>query len=290
MLSAAARPLTRLVKLPGRGTTRVWECAGPDGAETLMLVHGVAVTAELNWAMVFAPLARHFHVVAADLRGHGDGIRPGSQFRLEDCADDVAALAAVLDIGQFVAVGYSMGGMVAQLLYKRHASRLSGLVLCSTASNLRGSPAEQLAALAAPAMAAVLRWNPFLYLMSAEAFGAALLGRIDDPAAARWARAQLSRTTLAPTISAMPAVCAFTSDSWISRVDVPAAVVVTTKDRIVPVERQLKLAAAIPGASVHELDADHGACVNAPQLFTRALLEACFSVERRACDRLQTPA
>ena len=49
MLSEAAKPLSRLVELPGRGTTRVWECPGPDGAETLMLIHGVAVTAELNW-------------------------------------------------------------------------------------------------------------------------------------------------------------------------------------------------------------------------------------------------
>ena len=136
MLGEATMPHTRLVELPGRGTTRVRESAGPDGAATLMLIHGAAVTAELNWGMVFAPLARHFHVVAADLRGHGDGIRVRSRFRLEDCADDVAALAGVLDIGRFVAVGYSMGGMVAQLLYKRHASLLSGLVLCSTASDV----------------------------------------------------------------------------------------------------------------------------------------------------------
>ncbi len=289
MLSEAAKPLSRLVELPGRGTTRVWECAGPGGAETLILIHGVAVTAELNWGLAFAPLARHFRVVAADLRGHGDGIRPGSRFRLEDCADDIAALAGVLGIGQFVAVGYSMGGMVAQLLSKRHAPLLSGLVLCSTASSFRGSPAEQLTGLVAPAMAAALRWNPFLYLMGAEASGTALLGRIDDPATASWARAQLSRTSLAATVLAMPAVCGFTSEDWISQVDVPAAVVVTTKDRIVPADRQLRLAAAIPGASVHKVDADHGACVNAPQLFTRALLEACWSVERGR-GALRTPA
>ncbi len=81
-----------------------------------MLIHGVTFTAELNWAKVFAPLARHFRVVAADLRGHGDGIRAGSRFRLEDCADDVTALVGVMGIGRFAAVGYSMGGMVAQLL------------------------------------------------------------------------------------------------------------------------------------------------------------------------------
>ena len=287
MLGEATAPHTRLVELPGRGTTRVRESAGPDGAATLMLIHGAAVTAELNWEMVFAPLARHFHVVAADLRGHGDGIRVRSRFRLEDCADDVAALAGVLDIGRFVAVGYSMGGMVAQLLYKRHASLLSGLVLCSTASDVRGSPAEQLAALT---MASTLRWNPFLQLMSAEPFGTALLGRIDDPVTASWARAQLNRTTLATAVSAMSAVGEFTSDSWISQVAVPTAVVVTTRDRIVPARRQLKLARAIPGASVHEVAADHGACVNAPQLFAGALLEACCSVEPGRGSMLRTPA
>ena len=111
-----AMPFTRLVELPGRGTTRVWECAGPPGAQTLMLIHGVTFTAELNWGRAFAPLGRHFRVVAADLRGHGDGIRLRSRFRLEDGADDIAALAGVLETGGFAAVGHSMGGLVAQLL------------------------------------------------------------------------------------------------------------------------------------------------------------------------------
>ncbi len=284
----AATPFTRLVELPGRGATRVWECAGPSGAETLMLIHGVMFTAELNWGKVIPQLARHFRVVAADLRGHGDGIRLNSRFRLEDCADDVAALAGVLDVGRFVAVGYSMGGMVAQLLYKQHASLLSGLVLCSTAPNVRGSPAEQLAALVVPAMAAALRWNPILHLVGAEAFGTALLGHFDDPATARWARAQLSRTTLATAVTAMHAVCEFTSDSWISQVDVPTAVVVTARDRVVPAHRQLRLARAVPGASVYEVDADHSVCVNAPQLFAHALLEACWSVAPGQGSKLPT--
>jgi len=272
-------PLTRLVELPGRGVTRVWECAGPPGAQTLMLIHGVACNAELNWGKVFPSLADHFRVVAADLRGHGDGIRAGSRFRLEDCADDVAALAGVLGIGRFVAVGYSMGGMVAQLLCRRHAPLLSGLVLCSTAGNVLGSPMERLAALGLPAAAAVAAWNPILWLASAESFGMGLLGPIDDPVTASWARAQLSQTPLLTAVWAIQAACEFASDSWISQVDVPTAVVITTRDRLVPASRQLKLARAIPGASVHEVDADHGVCITAPQVFARALLEACWSVE-----------
>jgi len=281
VLGEATAPLTRLVELPGRGVTRVWECAGPPGAETLILIHGVTFTAELNWGKVFAPLSRDFRVIAIDLRGHGDGIRTGSRFRLEDCADDVAALAEALDIPRFIAVGYSMGGMVAQLLFKRHAPLLSGLVLCATARNVLGSPMEQLAALALPSAAAAVLWNPLLQPMSAEFIGMMFLGSVDDPATAKWARAQLRRTTLATAISAIRAVCEFTSHSWIGEVDVPTAVVVTARDRIVPKSRQMKLARAIPGASVHEVDADHSVCVTAPQMFTPVLLQACWSVEAR---------
>ncbi len=38
------------------------------------------------------------------------------------------------------------------------------------------------------------------------------------------------------------------------------------------------------------LDADHGACVNAPHLFTPALLEACWSVAPGRGGTLRTPA
>jgi 3-oxoadipate enol-lactonase len=280
----AATPRTRLVELPGRGVTRVWECTGPRGAPTLMLIHGVTFTAELNWGTVFAPLSRHFRVIAIDLRGHGDGISAGPRFRLEDCADDIAALAQVLGISRFVAVGYSMGGMVAQLLYRRHPSLLSGLVLCATARNVLGSPAERLAALALPTWAAAIRWNPFLQPMSAELLGMALMGPVEDPAAARQARAQLRRTSLGTAISAIQSVCEFSSHSWIGQVNVPTAVVVTARDHIVPVSRQLRLARAIPGASVHEVDADHAMCVTRPQLFTQALLQACWSVTADRAD------
>jgi len=282
-------PVTRLVELPDRGVTRVWESPGPPGAQTLMLIHGVAATAELNWGKVLGPLALHFRVVAADLRGHGDGIRIGSRFRLEDCADDIAALAEALAIGKFVAVGYSMGGIVAQLLYRRHPSLVSGLVLCSTASNILGSPMEKLAALALPTAAAALQWNPILRMVSAEVLGPALLGPIEDAEVASWARAQISRTTLPTAVSAMQAVCEFSSDDWIGQVDVPTAVVVTTRDTIVPPSRQRELARAIPGASVYEADADHAMCITEPQAFARVLLTACWSVEAAAAGTLGTP-
>src|SRR5437764_9940193 len=127
-------PPGRAVQLPGRGTTWVREAAGPPGAATVVLLHGWTATADLNWAPTYGPLSRYFRVLAMDHRGHGRGIRARRPFRLEDCADDVAAMADATDTDRFIVVGYSMGGPIAQLTWKRHRERVSGMVLCATRS------------------------------------------------------------------------------------------------------------------------------------------------------------
>jgi len=243
-----------------------------------MLLHGVTFTAELNWGRVLAPLGQHYRVVALDQRGHGNGIRAASPYRLEDCADDAAALAAALGIKRFVAVGYSMGGIIAQLLYRRHPAQVSGLVLCSTAANVRESASEYLMALTLPAVAAAMEWNPMMRMVGAGTIGASLLGTVNDPTTRAWAQAQLGRTSLATALAAMHAVNEFDSTEWIGRIRVPTAVVITTRDRVVPPARQRRLAAGIPGAVPFDVEGDHGICVTAPVLFASTLLVACRSV------------
>jgi pimeloyl-ACP methyl ester carboxylesterase len=171
-----------------------------------------------------------------------------------------------------------MGGMVAQLLYRRHPSLLSGLVLCSTACNVSDSPMRYVIRVALATLGASVGWNPTVRLTGAETLGAVLLGYIPNAATRRWAREQLRRTSLLNALSAIESVCDFNSDAWIREVAVPAAVVITTQDRIVPVSAQRKLAHAIPNASVYEVAADHGWCVNSPELFTHALLAACRDI------------
>jgi 3-oxoadipate enol-lactonase len=275
---------TRVLDLPGRGRTVVEDAPGPPGAPTLVLLHGVALTAELNWGGVVEPLRSSFRVVMFDLRGHGKGVRT-SDFRLEDCADDVAAIAAELGIERLVAVGYSMGGLVAQLLWRRHPGLVSGLVLCSTARNVSGSPWERSAALTLPFVVAGAAWMPALHLLRADAVGAALLDGEIDPADRRWALSEMRRTTLIDALSAVQAVAVFTSHTWIGTVDVPSAVVVTRHDRVVHPRRQHKLARALPASTVVEIDGGHDVFLEAPARLAAAIETACTAVCADGGDR-----
>ncbi len=277
-------PPGRALELPGRGTTWIYE-AGHDHREhpALFLLHGWTASGALNWFASFGGLARRYHVVAIDHRGHGRGIRTRERFRLHDCADDVAAAATELGIHQFVPIGYSMGGPIAQLVWRRHHERVAGMVLCATARNFRGRPTERALFGALGTVALATRVTPPAWH---DAVRERVLGeRLGDLPESRWAIEEMRRHDPRMLVEAGAAIGRFSSRDWIGGVDVPTAVVVTTADTIVPPHRQMRLAESIPGATVHVVDADHGACALRPQLFVPALLDAVDSVVSRAALR-----
>ena len=268
-------PAGRFVDLPGRGTTFIREAAGPPGAPTIVLLHGLSATGGLNWLWCFEPLASRYRVIAIDHRGHGHGIRT-RRFRLADCADDVGALAEVLGIRQLTAVGYSMGGPIAQLLWHRHRSLVNGLVLCATSRNFRGQPREQAMFSLMPFITAGLRVTPGV---ARRAFMSRVLERRMEGLPARdWILDEMQSADPAAIAEAAVAIARFSSHEWIGEVDVPTAVVVTEQDRLVPPRRQRKLAESIPGARVVPVQGDHGVCVANPRVFVPALLSACSMV------------
>jgi pimeloyl-ACP methyl ester carboxylesterase len=222
-------------------------------------------------------LGRRYRVIVVDQRGHGDGLRCGA-FRLEDCADDLAAVAEHLGIDRLVVVGYSMGGLIAQLMWRRHPHLVAGLVLCSTARNVSGGPWEQSASLMMPGLVTAAMWMPAAAAMRADLIGSALLESECNPTQRRWALSEMRRTSLVDALSAMQAVSEFSSHSWIGSIDVPTAVVVTRHDRVVPPRRQWKLARALPHAMVVELDGGHDVFLHSPARFGAAVESACAAV------------
>lgn len=270
--------IDRLLTLPGQGPLRVRDIPGPrPDAPTVLLLHGLGATARLNWGRCFRPLSAHFRVVSLDHRGHGSGLRT-RRFQLEECADDAAAAMAALGVGRFLAVGYSMGGPIASLAWRRHPEQVCGLVLCATARHFVPRRVARLARATLPAAAVAVRLVPDA---ARRRMVRRMLGRIEHPELRDRVHEELLGHEPATVIQATDAVTRFTSHDWIGTVDVPTAVVVTTLDELVPVVRQRKLARSIPGAEVFEVEGDHDACVRRTE-FPETLVRACLSVARRA--------
>ncbi|MCU1351928.1 MAG: putative hydrolase or acyltransferase of alpha/beta superfamily [Acidimicrobiales bacterium] len=279
-------PLGRRVSLPGRGTTFVREVAGPPGAPTVVLLHGLGASGGLNWFQAFGPLGAHFRVIAPDLRGHGRGIRAWRRFRLADCADDVSALLHELGVDQAIAVGYSMGGPVAQLLWRRHPEQVAGLVMCATGTRFVPGVRERLAFVTAvSAIAGSTRVGqlatrvPIAQLQ--RRMPAAVRNRPDT--LRQWARAEMRRHDPRMVAEALAAVSSYNAERWLRDVDVPTTVMITTLDKAIPPGEQRRLLGAIPGASVHTYAEGHIFC--ARPSFGPALLKACREVHRRGRRR-----
>ena len=276
-------PDGRFVDLGSRGRMFIRESPGPPGAPAIVLLHGWLGTGATNWYRAFPVLERQFRVIAPDQRGHGQGLRSSARFNLAECADDIGALLEALELRDVVLVGYSMGGPIAQLVWRAHPQRLTGLVFCSTASRFVSSSLSRLAVTTAvpalarasgsTAFAARLPWGPFRNLVPN-------LGGDGDVSVARWAGGEVRSHSLRHVIEAGVAIGTFDSESWIGRLALPTAVVVTTKDRAVDPAAQLRLAHRIKSAKVFPV-ADGHLGVLRPE-FCVALLAACADVHARA--------
>lgn len=264
-------PVGTMVELPGRGSTFVVDSGGDDTRPPIVLLHAMACTGMLTWYPVYADLARRGRVVVFDQRWHGRGIR-SRDFTVEDCADDVVAVADALGIDRFVAVGYSLGSLVAQLTWKRHHDRVAGLVLCASTTTFRQLPRERL--FHAGYGGAIRRLRPGAGALPLHAAASRTSDR-------RWALRQFRQTSPAAISRVIAEVGTFDSTSWIGDVDVPTAVVVTSRDRAIPPHRQRFIAKQIRGATSYEVDCGHASCVLEADEFRSGLLPACASVTAR---------
>lgn len=263
--------------LDGRGRIRVIELKGPDKAPTLMLLHGLAATGPLNWFTAFSDLAERYRVLAVDHRGHGQGIR-SRRFRLKDCADDAAAVAKALGVERFIAVGYSMGGPIAKLCWSRHRAQVRGLVLCATARHFTPEyPILTRAILPGAVLGA--RVAPKLVMRQIVEN---MVRDVPTKKGRDLVRKEMSGSDPAALAQASRALIRFSSRNWASNITVPTAVIVTTRDEIVPTRRQLALAKAIPGAKTFDVNGDHFACADRKTNFVSQLIAACDYVNEAA--------
>jgi len=97
-----------------------------------------------TWDLVIREVAGRHRCVAPDLRGWGESDKKADSHDLHTRVDDVAAIIASLGLSQYILVGQSMGGKIAQILGARRSNGLKGLVLVAPAPPVPiAAPKEQ---------------------------------------------------------------------------------------------------------------------------------------------------
>jgi pimeloyl-ACP methyl ester carboxylesterase len=278
-------PPARIVNVPGRGEMLVREQDGPPGAPVVLLLHGWTVSADLNWWAVYAPLRDVARVIAVDHRGHGRGIRSEETFTLEAAADDAAALLDVLGIERAILVGYSMGGPISILLWRRHAARVSGIVFEATALEWRATARERFTWKLMAVVEHFFRSSRSSSIID-RAIREAAEVRPELAVHRPWLKAEVGRGDPREIADAGRALGEYDARRFAGEVDVPVAVVITTKDRLVRPSKQRALAKATR-ATTFELAADHDACwIDADAFADVTRVALCSVLERTDRRRL----
>ena len=236
------------------------EIHGPPGgaAPTVVLIHGWTCSIPF-WAPVIRALRDDLRVVVYDLRGHGGSEQAGpGGCTVEALADDLeAVLDRTLPAGQqAVLAGHSMGGMtiMAAAFRERVVSRAGGVLLASTGSaNLIADALALPFGAFIPPFVMLQHWlltsaaplAPFSPLTrpligyvtlgpdapaDVEAAAAAIIQSCDRRARADWGHV----------------LAAVDVTEGVRRLDVPAAVLVGSADRLTPPVHARRLARLLP--------------------------------------------
>lgn len=97
----------------------------------IVLIHGLGSKKEA-WIPQHE-LANKYRLIIPDLRGHGE-TEMNEDLTVENFADDIINLLDNIDISSAFICGLSLGGIVAQELYKQRPDMIKGLILSNTTS------------------------------------------------------------------------------------------------------------------------------------------------------------
>ena len=94
----------------------------------VLLLHGLADSA-VAWSSLGEYLASEYHIVAVDLRGHGESSKPDNGYSSLEIIADLEALMTDLDWQQAHILGHSWGAKLAAIWATHHPERFASLIL-----------------------------------------------------------------------------------------------------------------------------------------------------------------
>ncbi len=267
--------------------------SGPDEAPTLILLHGFGQS-HLSWTFQLqSSLARNYHLVALDLRGHGNSGKPWQESSyVAPCvwAEDVRRVIAASAKGPVWLVGWSFGTWVAvdYLTCFGHQG-LAGVVLVGGLGGLVPPKApedaearRQFRERSEQKLSGVLMDN---FAVSEEVERLLIHGQVPEV----WrARVTATNVLLPPYARALALKRSFDHQGDIGALSLPVLLVAAEYDIVAPVAQVKSLAIRLPRASFQVIEgAGHTMMAEQPDTFNRIILE--FLRNTRADDPKHDP-
>ncbi|WP_158535177.1 alpha/beta fold hydrolase [Acaryochloris thomasi] len=246
--------------------------------EPIVLIHGLSMDSS-TWLNQVSVLSQKFQVIVFDNRGVGQTDAPNEDYSTEMMADDTIALLQFLKVDNAHVLGFSMGGMIAQIVALKCPELVKSLILNTTAAQL---PAK--------AKYIVQNWlrmlnenvsletrirEGFLWVYTDDFF------KHDETVTASVNLASnhphpLSTHGFAGQVAAL---IKHDTRSRISQISVPTLVLIGGDDIFIPVEFSEELAGKIPKAELVELErGGHNCWMEFPELFNQAVMQFLDSV------------
>lgn len=263
------------------GSPLFYESWGERGERSpVLLCDGIGCDGYV-WRYLRRDLADRFGL-HPHYRGHGRTAPPCDPRRvtIEDLADDVACVLDDALVDRAVLIGHSMGVQVALETYRRHAARVSGLVLLCGASShplrtFRGSATLE------DLLPTIEKWIHRVPRVVNRLTRTLLPTRLAYEVASRL---EIRRELVEPTdfmpylegmaridsrlfVAMLSSAGQHSADDLLPDVKVPVLVVAGERDGFTPADRSRAMAAAIPGAELLEIpSASHTAPIERPHL------------------------
>lgn len=213
-----------------------------QGTPTLVFLHYWGGSTR-TWHPVLQRLAGQAHCVAIDHRGWGRSTAPATGYATGDLADDALAVITAMGLMDYVLVGHSMGGKVAQLIAARRPAGLHGVVLVAPApAKPAPLPSEVRAQMAAAYDSRQSVLATLDAVLAHAPLGAEIREQIvqDSLAGAAPAKHEWPVRTIIEDVSAD-----------LARIEVPVLVVAGEHDQVEPVDLlRSHVLATIPGAQL----------------------------------------
>jgi 3-oxoadipate enol-lactonase len=228
------------------GTASLHVRQAGDGAPALVFLHYWGGSSR-TWQPVIQRLAGSSRCVAIDQRGWGKSSAPVADYAIEDLAADALAVIEALALGDYILVGHSMGGKVAQLLASQRPDGLRGVVLVAPA------PAKPVA------VPEAVRTQMAQAYLSRDAVLATLDGVLRHAPLSDELREQVVEDSLAGSNAAKrewpTTVILEDVSAGLTEINGPVLVVVGRQDRVEPVEvMESHVLAEIPGARLDVIE------------------------------------